>query len=473
MRNLDRIGFPQNVLEQAEIAAKIKPASYLASRLDLRGKTIFTFAEDANSPTECAYSISRDASGWKLGVHVSDIAEYVCEGSPLDVEACRRGATIENHFENTRMLPNRIVSDICNLSKNSDKLALSIMLEIDSKGKLVSVDIEESVIRVSGTFVYSEIDQLGLTSDASAVMALRVKYEPFIELLLDLYELAAVLCNNRRKRGGLDCTYFRRVYERNSEGKITSFERIAEPDSRAMIREIGYFTGEAVGKHMIKNKLPCIFNGRGAVPEASLDYLSRYVGADESETDPAKRAANIANKAKGEPYYDFVCDALASSVPRANYTTKRSSNSFCGCDHIVSFFTPASHYTDLLIQRVLKESNRARVPGNLNLNRFKKIVSAAAKQANISAEYLHATQRRYRRLSALEYVANNPEKTFRGTAVSKAADGSLTVVLECALYATVPAEFAKDYEIGDKIIHHEFEVIKIGTEDVLTLVKPI
>ena len=97
--------FPKAVLDQATAAARIRPASFLANRLDLRGKTIFAFAETVNSPAECAYSLYRKDFGWQLGIHVADVCEYVCEGSPLDTEARKRRATdqIRPEFSLTRI----------------------------------------------------------------------------------------------------------------------------------------------------------------------------------------------------------------------------------------------------------------------------------------------------------------------------------------------------------------------------------
>ena len=466
-------GFSKKAIDQAEAAARIKPASKLSRRNDFRSKTIFTFADTPDTPSDLAFSIARSDDGWRLGVHVSDVDEYICEGSPLDNVAKERIGTIINDFEIKKMLPDRISKDVCNLLKDKDRLAVSINIDITNDGDIGAVSVEESVIRVSENFIYSEVDKFTSTTDASAIMALRAKYSPFNDNLLDMFELTSLLCNNRRKRGGLNCTYFRRVYNRNAEGKIDSFERIAEPDTRAMIRELGYFAGEAVGSYMLKQKLPCVFSGRGAVPDSALDYLSKFVGCDARIKDPAKRAADIADKAKGTLYYDFVCDSLASSLPSVVYSSKRIQNSFCGCDHIVSFFSPASSYTDLLIQRVLKIGIRAGRPENLNLNRFKKILAEVCELSNSASQYFYETSRKYRRKCAYEYVANNVNTVFRGTPVSVQDNGAIVVILECALYVIVPPKFAAALEVGEELNHFYFELIQIGGENDQILVKPI
>lgn len=468
-----REGFPKSVIDQADAAAHLKPISKLSRRNDLRSKTVFTFTDTAETPAELAFSLNRDENGWVLGVHVSDIDEYVCEGSPLDIEAKKRVATIANDFEVSKMLPDRIWKDVCNLLKDKERLAVSVILDISNEGELRTVSVEESVIRVSENFIYSEVDKFAMTADSSAIMSLRSKYGQYSDTILDMFELAAILCNKRRKRGGLNCAHFSRVYERNAEGKISLFERVDEPDTRAMVREVGYFTAEAVGQYMLKKKLPCVFCGRGNVPEESLDYLSRYVGADGRIKDPAKRAADIADRAKGKKYYDFVCDAIASAMPTSTYSSKRIQNSLCASDHIVSFFCPATRYTDLLVQRVLKLGIRAGSPENLNTNRFKKIITEVCDQINVAVQAMRETQKKYVRRSAYEYVANNVDNVFRGTPVSRLDNGGLIVILECALYATVPPKFASEIDFENEIKHYNFELLQLGGLNDQVLIKPI
>lgn len=464
--------FPKNVLDQANAASRIRTASFLAYRLDLRGKTILSFSDTPETPTECAYSLYRNGLGWKLGIHVADVCEYVCEGSPLDAEARKRRASVLSGFTKSNMLPDNIVSDLCNLSQKGDKLAISVLLDIDSNLKVTNVEVEESIIRTAKVCVYSEIDQLQMASDESSVMLLRTKYSPYMNIFSDMYELAARLCMRRVERGGLDCTYFRRVYERNNEGKITVFRRESEPDSRAMLREIGYFTAEALGNYMSDNGLPCIFNGRRGVAEETLNYLSKLVSADDSSENSAKRTAIIADLAKGTPYYSFVCDALAANVPSAQFSTEPIPNAFCASNYIISFFNPVSHYTDLLIQRVLKTAINAKNPQNLNLNRQRKIVADAAAEANNAEQFVYSVRKDFATESALEFIENNIADEFVGFPVRTEVNGDILVLLECGIFAYIPSELAEGYEY--KPAHPaKFGIVKVGADHNSTKVKPL
>lgn len=464
--------FPKAVTEQAAVAAKIKPSAYLPKRLDLRGKTILSFGDSVNGFSECALSLYKTAQGWQLGVHVADVAEYVCEGSPLDTEARRRRASVHNGFATANMLPESVTRDMCNLAPQGDKLALSVLLDIDTKGQLISVKFEESVIQVAARCIYRELDEYGLAQDASSVMMLRDKYLPYTGILADMYELAAMFCNKRLEKGALDCPVFVRNFKRNEEGKAISFSLISEPDSRAMVREIGYFAAEAIGNYMYKNQLPCIFVGQETLDCTAISYLRKLLGIEALDCDDNTITSEIISRAKGSPYYDFVCDALSLGMPCPQFSTSPIYNAHCASDKVVSFVRPATRYADLLTQRAIKTTIAASGSAkNININRQRAIINAAAEEANNAEKFVYSSRRRFYNLTAREYLENCGEHVFNGFPLLRDESGAIPVLLCCGAQAIIPSEYANiTFEAG-KIA--EFEIIAIGTEEEPTIVKPI
>ncbi len=466
--------FPKNVLEQAAVAAKIRASSYLSKRLDLRGKTILSFSESANAPSECAISLARNVdSAWQLGVHICDVSEYVCEGSPMDIEAGKRHAAVHNGFSTVNMLPDTIVNDVCNLDNGCDRLALSVLLDIDARGNLVSTTFEESVIRVAEKCIFTEIDQLGLAKEASSVLTLREKYSPLLGILMDTYELAALFCNRRRERGGLDCTVFRKIYKRDGDGRIVSFDSEPEPDSRAMIREICYFASQAIGEYMSEKKLPCIYIGQSAIGKETTDYLCELTGCA-PEADTAENiTARIADAAKGSAHYELVCEAISAALPCAEFSTEPIFNTLCGTDRLVSFIRPATRYPDLLTQRMLKTSIAAGGNiSNINLTRYKQIVSDAAVMANKSEKYSYEARHGFYNRSANEYIKNSEKSVFVGFPLYRNENGRITVLLNCGAKAEIPAEYANELKFENGALPY-FEIISIGDDNEPTLLKPI
>ncbi len=467
-----RGSFPNEVNVQTTAAARIKTSSYLSKRLDLRGKTALCFVNSPEDYAHTAFSISRNGNGWTLGVHVADVDEYVCYGSPIDAEAKKRCATINDGFAKSEMLPEHIVSDICDLSKQSDKLALSFLLDVDSEGRVISVDLEETVIRTAQKCVYSELEELVHAQESSSVMLIRGKYAPFLTNILDMYELAALFANKRLGRNVPDWINSYRVYERSDEGKITSYRTVDEPDVRSMIKEIGYFVSNVVGEYTAKNKLPVIYIGQAPGPESIISYLEELLGIEAQSKDLPARAVTVTEQAKGSRYYRFICRLLGGGLPAAEFSDKPIGNILCGTDTVVSFFRPATHYTDLLTLRALKQIIAANGDvKNLNLNRHKKIISEAAEYANRAETYLYSANRAFMRESALEYLEFGGQCCIEGNPLKRDESGSVPVLLDCGTYAVITSEDAKtfDFSAGET---YRFEIIALGTEEEPTLVRP-
>lgn len=464
--------FPTEVNIQAVAAARIKTSSYLSKRLDLRGKTALCFVNSPDDYAHTAFSISRNGAGRTLGVHVADVCEYVCEGSPLDLEAKKRCATVSDGFTKSEMLPDRIVSDICNLANQADKLTLSFLLDIGADGDIISVNLEESVIRTAQNCVYSELEDLVHALDSSSVMLLRKKYANYLPSILEMYELAAVFTNARKGRNVPDWLNSRRVYERNEDGKITSYRTVDEPDIRAMIKEIGYFVSNVVGEYMAEKKLPVIYIGQAPGPVHIIEYLESLLGIEPHTDNVSSRAVTVTEQAMGSPYYRFICRLLGGGLPAAEFSDAPIHNILCGTDTIVSFFRPATHYTDLLSLRALKAIISANGDiKNININRRRKEMREAAETANVAERYQFSATRAFMNDSALEYLENSNECCFEGTPLKRDKSGSVPVLLDCGCYAVVPSEYANGFDF-DAGMSYRFEIIALGTDEESCVVRP-
>ena len=470
-QNIIFSAFPKKVCEQAKAAAKLKPASQLTRRYDLRGKTVLTFGETPTSTSDLAISLYKTANGWQLGIHIADVAEYVCVGSPLDNEAIRRNASFNNGYLKSDMLPSELTNDVCNLITGADRLCVSVLLDIDLDGALKSVEIDESVVRVAAKCVYNEIDQIGFVQEQSSIHALREKYRPYASILTDMYELAAIFCDRRRRNGALDCSVYRKIFKRDENGKIIDFRFEAEPDSRAMYREIGYFAAEAIGNYMHSLEMPCIYIGQSGLAEHKLDYLENLLGVKSQNRDIDARTVEIAEIAKGSQYYEFVCDLMRSTLPRAIYSDSPTYNLHCASDKVVSLIRPTTRYTDILTQRAMKTCIAANGnPKNLNINRVRQQIADSVESANNAEGFIYTALRSFIKMSAYEYIESSGETIFEGFPIRLDDDGRALVLMICGALAYIPAEFVnKDVCIGKL---SGFEMITVGNEQTPCIVKP-
>ena len=86
--------FPEEVMEQVRAIPDTVSAYDAEGRKDCREwRTVTIDGEDAKDLDD-AITLTREDGGYRLGVHIADVSEYVKENSPLDREALNRG-TIE------------------------------------------------------------------------------------------------------------------------------------------------------------------------------------------------------------------------------------------------------------------------------------------------------------------------------------------------------------------------------------------
>src|SRR5699024_7200811 len=109
--------FPEKVKAEARALenATVQPAQ-IRGRLDLRDTPILTIDSASTKDIDDAVSIERTAAGYRLGVHIADVSEYVKPGTALDDEAFQRGTSVYFGESVLPMLPRQLSNGICSLN---------------------------------------------------------------------------------------------------------------------------------------------------------------------------------------------------------------------------------------------------------------------------------------------------------------------------------------------------------------------
>ena len=77
-------------------------------------------------------------------------------GTPIDREAALRGTSVYFPDRAVPMLPLELSTEICSLKPQVDRLVLSVLLEIDHRGDVVSQEFTRGVIRSAERLTYTE-----------------------------------------------------------------------------------------------------------------------------------------------------------------------------------------------------------------------------------------------------------------------------------------------------------------------------
>ena len=152
------VEFPPEVIAEAKAMPQEITTEDVQSRRDLRDIDMVTIdGEDARDLDDAVSLEVLEGGIFRLGVHIADVTHYVKEGSPLDNEALKRGTSVYFPDRVVPMLPKELSNGICSLNPNVDRLAFSVIMDIDNLGRVVNHDIFESVIHSNERMTYTDV----------------------------------------------------------------------------------------------------------------------------------------------------------------------------------------------------------------------------------------------------------------------------------------------------------------------------
>src|SRR5882762_1087139 len=213
--------FPKDVLNQAERISEQIVARQLEGREDLRKEFIVTIDPDDARDFDDAIQVEKTDSGWRLGVHIADVATYVEPGNALDCEARRRGNSVYLPDRVIPMLPERLSNGVCSLKPGVDRLTHSVFIHFDKRGVVRSARFARSVIRSAHRLTYKE---------AYAILTAPPR-DHLGEQLHLTWELAALLRRKRFEHGALDLDFPEVKVWVDKQGEPIRLERVENDES--------------------------------------------------------------------------------------------------------------------------------------------------------------------------------------------------------------------------------------------------
>ena len=346
--------FPRAVIEEAERIPETVDERMFEGREDLRDKFIVTIDPDDARDFDDAIDVERiPGGGWKLGVHIADVAAYVTPGSALDREARKRGNSVYLPDRVIPMLPERLSNGVCSLNPSVNRLTHSAFLEFTKDGRTKSARFARTVIRSARRLTYREAyailkappnDQLG-------------------ERLHVAWELASVLRKNRFRDGSLDLDFPEVKVRLDQEGKPIQLERIENDESHQLIEEFMLAANEAVARELKNRLIPTVYRvHENPDPEKLGEYREQILSYGYKVGDLSKRTElqRLLASLRGKPEEQALKIGLLKSLKRARYATQPLGHYGLAKNNYTHFTSPIRRYADLVVHRGLAELEQNR-----------------------------------------------------------------------------------------------------------------
>jgi ribonuclease R len=377
--------FPDDALHQAQGFAMTVPAAETSQRHDFRGLDVVTIDGETARDFDDAVWVNRlDNGNYELHVHIADVAYYVRPGTPIDLEAARRGTSVYFPDRAVPMLPVELSTELCSLKPQVDRLTLSILLEIDNKGDIVSQEFVRGVIRSAERMTYTNV-HLILEGDAG----LRERYAPLVKRFELMQELALKLTRKRFKRGSIDFDLPEPIIEFDVQGEMVGIVRSPRNIAHRIIEEFMLVANEAVASHLEEAGIPSIYRiheppdpkkimdfeevaagfgyslGIGAIPVKKFRNMDRrrdgrkiareIVRADENLQVSSRAYQKLAAKLEGKPEERILTYLMLRSLKQAKYSAENAGHFALAAATYTHFTSPIRRYPDLIVHRILGE----------------------------------------------------------------------------------------------------------------------
>lgn len=149
----------QRALEEVEAVLSVRgDFEGLTDRTDLE---IFSVDSETTQDIDDAISFEVHEDRVTLGVHISNVAHFICRGSFLDQGALERAETVYFPEGRVDMFPRELVSRKLSLTAGDPRPALSLFATFNKEDfTLIDYRFEATVIRVSKNLAYAEATEI-------------------------------------------------------------------------------------------------------------------------------------------------------------------------------------------------------------------------------------------------------------------------------------------------------------------------
>jgi ribonuclease R len=338
--------FPKDVLDQAERIPDKIDARHLEGREDLRKEFIVTIDPDDARDFDDAIQVEKSKSGWRLGVHIADVAAYVEPGSALDREARQRGNSVYLPDRVIPMLPERLSNGVCSLNPGVDRFTRSVFIHFDKNGVAKSARFARSVIRSAHRLTYKQ---------AYAILSSPSR-DQLGERLHTAWELASLLRRKRFEHGALDLDFPEVKVWVDKRGHPVRLERVENDESHQLIEEFMLAANEAVARELKKRAIPTIYRvHENPDPEKLAEYREFVLSFNYRVGDLTHRAElqRLLGMIRGKSEEQALKIALLKSLKRARYDPQPLGHYGLAKANYLHFTSPIRRYADLVVHRSL------------------------------------------------------------------------------------------------------------------------
>ena len=464
--------FPKDVVKEAQkFGDKINPND-IAGRVDLRGKyDIFTIdGEDAKDLDDAVCVQKLENGNYKLDVHIADVSHYVQENTLLDKEALLRGTSIYMLNRVIPMLPRELSNGICSLNEGQDRYTLSVSMEIDNKGKIISSEVYKGIINVTRRMSYKDVQAILDNSNEEIV----TKYKDYIADFKLMEELAKILKEKRITKGYLNLDIPESKIILDQDGYAIDVCKYETTFANEIIEQFMLAANETIAEKFYWLKAPFIYRVHEEPDIEKVNELNKLlfnfgykIHVKEGKIYPAE-FSKILKEVEGKPEEKIVSNMILRTLKVAVYDSENKGHFGIASKYYCHFTSPIRRYPDLFIHRIIsKYLKNDYTMSDKQVEFYNKVAESDAKQSSDREKIATQVERDSVDIKKAEYMSKKIGEQYEGI-ISGVTQFGVFVELDNTVEGLIRFENLGDeyyeYDADHKILIGERtkETLKIG-----------
>lgn len=346
--------FSAATLNQAESLPNLIATEDLAVRVDLRELTLVTIDGDDARDFDDAVTARKEADGhFKLWVCIADVSHYVTPGSPLDVDARERGASVYFPGFCLPMLPEKLSNGICSLNPDEDRLVICAELTFSTMGRRTAKKFYPAVIRSRARLTYRQVAAC-LSSPETCELENSLRSQ-----LKQMEQLAAILNQARRQRGSLDLELPETGVVLDQNGIPCDLRKVDRTPAHRLIEEFMLAANEAVADFLQSRDQAFLYRIHEPPELQQLQELQQLAAACGVGLALGKnlhhQLQQFLHDCSSLPEARLLRQQLLRSLKQACYSPRNQGHFGLAADVYCHFTSPIRRYPDLTVHRILKQ----------------------------------------------------------------------------------------------------------------------
>ena len=345
---------------EAEAAAAVeRVAAEPGPRRDLVSEPTFTVDPSTARDFDDAVSARPEGDGFRVWIHIADVAAHVEPGSGLDREARERANSTYAPGIVAPMLPPVLSDGACSLSPGVERLALTAEITISAAGEPASAAFYRSRIRSDVRLDYGGLDR---------VFAGAERAPEAVAGALATARLAAAALADRAGPSALAVSGAEPEFEFDSAGRVKSAHAVEQTEAHRLIERLMVLTNEQVAILLERKGVPTLYRVHEQPDPARIELLVQQLEALDVPTPPvpseltptaagelaAEASRLVAAEADRRGHGSASLSSLVlRAMKQARYSERNLGHAGLASPAYAHFTSPIRRYPDLIAHRAL------------------------------------------------------------------------------------------------------------------------